>query len=283
VLELAINMAFNEIRHRARLVKDYGEVPAVEADEARLGQVFLNLLVNAAHAIREGQVERNEIRVRTRTDRAGRAVIEIRDTGCGIAPDVLGRIFDPFFTTKAVGDGSGLGLAICHGVVAALGGEITVESEPGKGSVFRVALPPAPLGSGTGAPASRARSSFESDRRGRVLVIDDEAMLTTTIQRILHKHEVTVAGSGREALEKIAAGADFEVILCDLMMPEMTGMDFHAELARLHPELLDRVVFLTGGAFTPAARAFLDGVPNDRLEKPFDPQNLRALVQRFVR
>jgi C4-dicarboxylate-specific signal transduction histidine kinase len=113
VLESALNMVWNEIRHRARLVKDFGDVPAVEGNESRLHQVFLNLLINAAQAIPEGLGDRNEIRVVTRTDEQGRAVVEVRDTGVGIAKEHLPKLFDPFFTTKPVGVGTGLGLSIC--------------------------------------------------------------------------------------------------------------------------------------------------------------------------
>jgi PAS domain S-box-containing protein len=146
VLDGAIDIAFNEVRHRARLVKDYRAAPAVLADEAKLAQVFLNLIVNAAQALPEGQADRHEIRVATGRDPAGRALVEVHDTGPGMTQEVLDRVFDPFFTTKPIGLGTGLGLSICHGIVSALGGEITVESEPGKGTVFRVFLPAAQLG-----------------------------------------------------------------------------------------------------------------------------------------
>ncbi len=141
VLELSINMAFNEIRHRARLVKDYGRLPLVDADDARLSQVFINLLVNAAQALPEGNTDANEIRIITSTDSTGRAVVEVRDTGPGIPPALLARIFDPFFTTKPFGIGTGLGLAICHNIVTGMGGEISVLSEVGRGTTFRVVLP----------------------------------------------------------------------------------------------------------------------------------------------
>lgn len=143
MLELSINMAFDEIRHRARLVKDYGDAPPVEADDARLGQVFLNLLVNAAQALSDGGAGAHEIRVVTSTDAEGKAVVEVRDTGPGIAPEALERIFDPFFTTRPVGVGTGLGLSICHNIVTGMGGEITVASRPGHGTTFRVVLPAA--------------------------------------------------------------------------------------------------------------------------------------------
>jgi C4-dicarboxylate-specific signal transduction histidine kinase len=114
-------------------VKDYGQPPLVDIDEARMAQVFVNLLVNATQSFAEGHSDENEIRIATSTDAFGRAVIEIRDTGQGIPPLVLGRIFDPFFTTKAVGAGTGLGLSICHAIVTAMGGEISATSELGRG------------------------------------------------------------------------------------------------------------------------------------------------------
>jgi len=157
VLDLSINMAFNEIRHQARLVKDYGTIPLVEADETRLGQVFVNLLVNASHAIHEGRADKNVIRIVTGTDEAGRVVIEVRDTGRGIRPEHVNQIFDPFFTTKDVGEGTGLGLAICHGIVTGLGGSITVESMVNVGTTFRVTLPAAALDSRV--EGGRAKSS----------------------------------------------------------------------------------------------------------------------------
>jgi PAS domain S-box-containing protein len=142
VIETSIGMVAADIRAKAELVVDLGAVPSVEASESRLGQVLVNLLVNAAQSIGDGGPSANRIRIATRTDAAGRAVISVSDTGSGIPPEVLGRIFDPFFTTKPVGVGTGLGLFICHGIVKALGGEITVESKLGAGTTFRVLLPP---------------------------------------------------------------------------------------------------------------------------------------------
>lgn len=143
VLELSIDMAFNEIRHRARLVKDYASTPLVNADDSRLGQVLVNLLVNAAQAIPEGDTDANEIRIRTHADADGNAIVEICDSGSGISDDVLDRIFDPFFTTKPVGVGTGLGLAVCHNILDGMGGKITAANRPEGGAVFRITLPPA--------------------------------------------------------------------------------------------------------------------------------------------
>jgi len=282
VLDSSVNIAWNEIRHRARLVKDYGDTPMVESNESRLGQVFLNLLLNAAHAIPEGETERNEIRVSTRTDGRGYAVVEIRDTGVGIPPEIRDRIFDPFFTTKPAGEGTGLGLWICSGILSALGGEITVDSDKGKGSVFRVALPPVAME----APSmAAARAPVDAGAPGgRLLIVDDEPMILGALRRSFSSdYHVTCVGDGRRALERIRAGERYDAILCDLMMPEITGMDLYAEMSRIAPEQIERMVFVTGGAFTPRAREFLENIPNARVEKPIDFQNLKLLLRNLRR
>ncbi len=281
VLEASINLSWNEIRQRARLEKDFGPVPRVLANEGRLGQVFVNLLVNAAQAIPEGAAERNRIRVVTRTDVAGRAVIEVHDTGTGIAPEVLPRIFDAFFTTKPVGQGTGLGLGICQQIVRDLGGETGVESAPGAGAVFRVTLPADPEFR-EAAPA-RAEDVRAPRRRGRVLIVDDEPLIGRALGRSLAgSHDVVAVTRAADAVERIARGERFDAILCDLMMPETSGMDLHAELLRNHPDLAERMVFITGGAFTPAAQDFLERVRNPRLDKPVDSGALEAILRGLI-
>jgi PAS domain S-box-containing protein len=281
VLELAIGITSNEIRHRARLVRNYGTPPAVEGNEARLGHVFINLLVNAAEAIPDGYADRNEITITTRVDDAGWAVVEIRDTGDGIPPEVQGRIFDPFFTTKPVGKGTGLGLSICHGIVRSLGGEIAFRSEPGRGSTFGVTLPPAATIPPPPPPPELQPEPFE--RRGRMLLVDDEVMFAGSLRRLFSgEHDVTVVSSGRHALDRITAGERFDVILCDLMMPEINGVELHAELRRVAPDQADGMIFLTGGAFSRSAQQFLERITNRWFEKPCDLQELRAAVRRAV-
>jgi len=281
VLDSSMNIAANEIRHRARVVKEYGPVPPVRGSEARLGQVFLNLLINAAQAIPEGRPEENEVRVVTGTDGAGRAYVEVRDTGEGIPPAIQERIFEPFFTTKPVGVGTGLGLSICRNIVQALRGEIRVERNGGRGTVFRVALPAADVLSARAEDPTcfLARPA----RRGRVLVVDDEPALCQAVARALSpEHEVVSCADGREALERITRGDRFDVILCDLMMPQMTGMDLHAALARSAPDQVERMVLLSGGPCSPAALSFLEAVANPRLAKPFRTEALRSLVRSAV-
>ncbi|WP_437969663.1 ATP-binding protein [Sorangium sp. So ce260] len=296
VLDSCVHMAMNEIRHRARVVRSFQDVPPVEANEPRLAQVFLNLIVNAAQAIPEGLAEQNVIELSTRCDAAGWVVVEVRDTGAGIAPETLGRIFEPFYTSKGAGEGLGLGLAICHAIVAALGGRIEVESRHGEGSTFRVVLPAA-TGSEARALATAGPGVSSGQRenrrlaaaapgaapRQRVLIIDDEPMLTRAIAGTLEpRHETTATASARDALTRIRAGERYDAILCDLMMPDMTGMDFYASLAEHAPEQQRRVVFLTGGAFTERSKAFLQQVNARLLLKPFDAATLLSLIDEVV-
>jgi PAS domain S-box-containing protein len=282
VLDSAIKMAENEIRHRARLVVDCEALPLVAASEARLAQVFLNLLVNAAQAVPEGDRDRHEIRIEGRAA-AGRVILSVSDTGEGIPPEIRARLFEPYVTSKP-GVGTGLGMSICHGIVTALGGEIGVESTVGKGTTIRVTLPAAPAGavaSTQGSPPMPPELRAPT-RPPRVLIIDDEPSLAQALGRELQEnHDITLASSGRRALELLLrVDVEFDAILCDLMMPEMTGMELHEELRRVRPGLEQRIIFMTGGAFTTRARTFLEKATNPHVEKPFDMDQVRALIWR---
>ncbi|HYI02345.1 hybrid sensor histidine kinase/response regulator [Hyalangium sp.] len=282
VIESSLRLASSEIRHRARLVRDYGDPIRIEAREVELGQVLLNLLVNAAQAIPEGSVELNEIRVVTRL-RGAEAVIEIRDTGTGIPSDKLERVFEPFFTTKPNGVGTGLGLPICRNIVASLGGRLELESEVGRGSIFRIVLPAVAHPSIASLPEPARELSPGPGRRGRILIVDDEPLVSQAIRRALQReHEVMALTSAREAHARLTGGEQFDLILCDIMMPEMSGIDLHEELARVAPELAARMVFLTGGAFTARAREFLSQIKNPCVEKPFLPRDLQDLVRSLL-
>jgi PAS domain S-box-containing protein len=293
VIEYSTTLAWNEVRHRARLLKSYSDVPPVLGNEARIGQVVLNLLLNAVHAIPEGTTDRNEIEVSAGRVGPGRVFFAVRDTGSGISREDRAHIFDPFFTTKPIGSGTGLGLSICHTIVASLDGEIEVESALGKGTTFRVVLPEAGCEKtqverakpfGRAAIARRAPPAPDAHAPpGRVLVVDDEDDVGSLLSLALEPHEVVVVTSGGEALELLAQDQEFDVVLCDLMMPVMAGMDLYAEILRTHRDVADRVVFITGGAFTPRAQAFLKGVHNPCFEKPFDLTQLFQLIESLVR
>ncbi|KFE65299.1 response regulator [Hyalangium minutum] len=277
VLESAVRLAWNEIRHRALLVREYTDTLIVEAQEPRLGQVFLNLLVNAARATPENAVDRHQIRVVTRR-KDNLAIIEIHDTGVGIPPELRDRIFEPFLTIRPGGGTTGLSLSICLGIVTGFNGRMEVESKLGQGSTFRVILP-AVVTEPTAAQPLAAPAPCPG-RRGRILSVDDEPMIGTAISRSLRQeHDITALTSAREALTQLIRGERYDLILCDLMMPEMSGMDLFEEIARVAPEQSSRVVFLTGGAFTPMARDFLGRVKNRHMEKPFTPKELREFVR----
>jgi signal transduction histidine kinase/CheY-like chemotaxis protein len=282
VVKAALEIAANEIRHQARLVTDWGPLPSVDGDAGRLGQVVLNILINAAQALGPPKPdgEHHEIRVATSTDATGRAVIVISDTGVGISDEIRGRLFDPFFTTKPIGVGTGLGLSICHGIVAAHGGEITVSSELGKGSRFTVLLPAGTLPPSVPVPAPAGSSGI----RRRVLIIDDEDPLLAVLERSLAgHHDVVVASGGEEALGRIRDGERFDVILCDLMMPGMTGMALFDELATTAPELQRRVAFVTGGVFGADATSFLESKQNPVIQKPFTVSEVLAVIDQMAR
>ena len=281
VLDSSVRMAAVQIRQRATIEKDYGDTPAVLANESRLGQVFLNLVVNAAQAMSEGTAVDNRIKLRTSTE-GDCVVVEISDTGSGIPPEVLPRIFEPFYTTKPSGQGTGLGLSICRRIIRSLEGDLAVTTAVGKGTTFTVRLPSAAAVSERASQAP-PRSEGPKSRRARVLCVDDEPAIGMALRRVLgDNHDVVVLTSASEARDRVASGERFDIVLCDLMMPDMTGMDFHAELTVAAPALADRVVFLTGGAFTNEARDFLARVPNQRLEKPVGVADLRAAIDQVL-
>jgi signal transduction histidine kinase/ActR/RegA family two-component response regulator len=300
-LEAALRLAGNELRHRARLEVEVGPLPAVAARQHQLGQVFLNLLVNAAQAIPEGHAGEHLVRARAFTGPDGAAVVEISDTGSGIPRELLPRLFEPFFTTRAEGVGTGLGLAIAHAIVTAAGGRIEVESEVGHGSTFRVVLPVAPdqpaadpggaavVAAPPVTPPAPAPAPvipapvIPAPARPQVLVIDDDPMVARAIIRLLRRdHDVEAVHSGAAGLALLLGERRFDAVFCDLMMPEMTGMELYARLSAARPEVAARLIFVTGGAFTPDAADFLEKATNPCLEKPFEPTALRAAVEQVA-
>ncbi len=281
IIETAVKLTANAVRHSASVRVSFGETPLVAATEGPLVQVFVNLLMNAAQAIGEGRADHNEICISTWTGADGSACAEVRDTGPGIPADVLPRVFDPFFTTKPIGGGMGLGLSTSHGIVAGLGGRLLAESGAHGGAAFRLVMPPS-AGAATATRATVSPPSL-SARRGRVLVIDDEPAVALSISRILRdRHDVTMLSDGREAIALLRAGTGYDLIFCDLMMPNMSGIEFYQSLAVISPKAASKVVFMTGGAFTPAARAFLDSVGRTPIAKPFTMEKIRAVAAECV-
>lgn len=283
-LESALNIAASEIKLKAELIRDYEPVPAVDANPNRIEQVLLNLLVNAAQSLPAVDSPGQQIRVRLRAY-TGQVVVSIEDTGSGIPEANLSRIFEPFFTTKPVGVGTGLGLPICRSIVRGLGGEISVRSSVGHGSTFTVTLPASEAASAPPHAAPLRHSSIPPARRGRILVVDDEISVARTLRALLQgEHDVTLAQSGAEALRALTneAQPEFDVILCDLMMPGMSGMDLYERLRQQQPGLETRLVFMTGGVSLDRAREFLATSKNLTFEKPFDFDSLRQTLRRLV-
>ena len=280
LLERCLQIADHQLRHRARVDRAFGVVPRVRGDEGRIVQLFLNLIVNAAQAIPEGAATQHWIRITSSTAADGRAIVEIADSGPGIPADSLGRIFEPFFTTKDVGEGSGLGLAICRGIVDDLGGDIDVASEVGRGTTFRVVLPSSSTTSATSPPDTTATTTTTvmAPRSLTVLVVDDEPQLGQLLGQLLAGYHVIAETSARTALARLQRGETFDRIVCDLMMPDVTGMDLYDAVATIDPTLQARFIFVSGGAFTERARSFLARVPNRRLAKPFDLGELVAAL-----
>ncbi len=290
VIEAAVNIAYPEIRTRARLERRYQTVPAVDGNAGRLEQVFMNLLLNATQAFPPDSDESdNLIRISLRSE-GDKVVAEVADNGPGVPPELLGRIFDPFFTTKPVGVGTGLGLPICRGIVQTHGGEIRIDSRLGQGAAFTVSLPASKHSPIVPRKSERPSQEVVGPRvRGRILIVDDESVVAHTLKVLLSgEHELVVTQSAAEALEilrKEAASTvsgGYDAVLCDLMMPGMTGMELFEVLRHEHPSLARRVVFMTGGVSVPRVQEFLESVPNPKFEKPFDVAELRRILNRLV-
>jgi PAS domain S-box-containing protein len=281
VLEAArgsINLVKNQIVHRATLDVSLSPVARVMADPGKLSQVFINLLMNAADSLKG---DRDEQRIRVRSEMRGeQVVISIEDTGVGITPEQRERLFEPFFTTKAIGEGSGLGLAITHQIVTSFGGEIEVETKLGAGSTFRVVLPAAEALSSTPADGPAGAQHDASEQPARVLIIDDEPLVLRAMTRMLAR-SCNVQGVDRatKALELLEAGNQYDVILCDLMMPGMSGAEFDAAVHERLPHLSGRIVYMTGGAMGAEAEEFVDCLASPPLSKPIDYKALLALIQ----
>jgi CheY-like chemotaxis protein/nitrogen-specific signal transduction histidine kinase len=279
VLDSALRLAWNEIRSRATLRRELHDAPRVWGNQSRLGQALLSLILHMVHGIEEGNPEHNSISVDLYADELEHVVIVLRDSGRPLSEGAKASLLQPFSSVRPAA--SALGLSICQRVIAEHGGTITIES--GEHNELRVVLPAcaqAELESHTDPRDSEVRAL----RRGCVLVVDDERLITQVVRRTLTRdHDVVTLDNAAEALRRLEAGERFDAIVCDLMMPGLTGMDFHARVLRDFPDLADKIVFFTGGAFTPRAREFLRSVPNQRVDKPVAGYELRQVINALVR
>jgi len=279
LLESTLSLAWNELRHRVRVIKSFAGVPELVGDEGRLAQVFLNLILNASQAIPDSR--QGVLRISTASE-GDRVIVSVEDDGIGIGPEDLPYVFEPFAANRRGSAGAGLGLALCRNIVTALGGTITVSSKPGVGNVFTVTLRTA-LAVEASAVGNRARSRDRVNNRARILIIDDEPLLGQTLRFAFQdRHDVEVAASGREALERLTTDSDYDLVLCDLMMPEVSGEHVYRAVSERTPLLLPRFVFMTGGAFTERAQEFLAHFGGHQLEKPFNIDEVEALLSRLA-
>lgn len=275
-VDSSLTMLRSELRYRAQVERDLRATRRVRASAARLGQVFINLLMNAAHALAAGNPKRNRLYVRS-YDAGDRVVIEVEDNGPGIPSEVMPRIFESFFTTKPPGVGTGLGLPISRDIVGAAGGELTAESVPGRGALFRVRLPAAAAGL---IVPPKTLPSHKAVQRRRLLAVDDEALLLKAYRRMLTSHhDVETMLGAKEALRLFGQDRAFDVVLCDLQMPEMSGSELYEAVRQRWPELAQRFIFITGGACSQEARRFLESPGLACIHKPFQVGELLELIE----
>ena len=281
-LRTATKLVDNQLRHRTDVVCDLTPLPKVVANEGKLVQVFVNILINAAHAIDKRDASTNRIAISS-LRRGDEVIIEITDSGSGMTEETRKRIFDPFFTTKEPGKGTGLGLFFCHSVIQSCGGQIEVESNLGLGTTVRIVLPSAGSNSGRVQPVAAER--IERERINHplsVLVIDDEPFVAKAIARVLADYDVTVANNGEDAIAEFAKN-QHDLVLCDIMMPGVSGPQVYERMLELDPSVRDRVMFMTGGAFTPKARVFVDELEDRVLKKPVAVDALLDLAETVAR
>lgn len=275
VIRDACQLALPAFRGVARLVLELGELPPIIGDRTRLGQMITNLVINAVQAIGEGGSD-HEIAIKT-ANVAGEALIVVEDTGAGIPDELRERVFEPYFTTKPVDVGTGLGLALVREIATRHGGSVRVGTSTRRGARIEVRLPLEPT-----SPLQAARPPLPPSQpaRGiRILIVDDEPMLLRALaQELGDSHDVITAQGGGEALAVLAEDRDVDLVLCDLQMPTVDGVAVHDALSQSAPDLLDRLVFMSGGAVTLRAHEFIKRVRPRIFEKPLDIDALLALA-----
>ena len=282
VLEQAMEVAVYSLRSSDVHVKLklQGRLPNVLADGDQLSQVFINLLVNAQHALEEIDGERRLTLTTAHDPKTREILVKIADNGGGIPPDILSRVFEPFFTTKEVGSGTGIGLAFCHRIVERHKGSISVDSTMGVGTTFVVRLP---VSTAFGDQADAPDDAVLGQDKLSILVIDDEVDVAELIAEILAAdgHKVAKAHSGLSALRMLGR-AHFDIILSDLKMPNLDGPSLFQELKESDPDMVGRLAFVTGDTMSPKAREFLESSGRPFIEKPIRPEDLRDLVNHLT-
>jgi PAS domain S-box-containing protein len=283
VIDAAERLVHHEVRPRGLLHKEYGDLPPVIGVPGPIEQVFVNLFLNAAHALGDRADGRIVVRAEVNDERVA---ISVEDDGCGISAESLGSIFEPFYTTRSSAGGTGLGLSISRGIVARAGGDLVARSTLGKGTTMIVTLRRA-LGVRLEANGPESGPAADSERplgdRKRVLVVDDEPAIVRLLSESLESTATVVSETVPErALELLMAESGFDAIVCDVMMPGMTGLDLHERVAKDRPDLASRFIFICGGTYTDRTRDALERIPNPRLPKPFRLAQLVEAIERVA-
>ncbi len=273
----AYQLRVNNIKVIIQLAPD---LPETVADPGQLQQVFLNLIVNAET---EMKLAHGKGKLAITTEKSDNTIkICVKDDGPGIKPEVMDRIFDPFFTTREIGQGTGLGLSLCYGIVAEHKGKIYAESELGKGATFIVELPivteaepPKPIEPVVEGPVKVVKA--------RILVVDDEKMIRDLVKRVLagEGYEVDTVDNARDALKKIE-GKRYNLVLIDIKMPGMDGIELYRRIQKIAKSLAKRVVFITGDMLGAGTEKFLSETKVAHIDKPFDAEQLRREVKRAL-
>jgi PAS domain S-box-containing protein len=259
------------------LVECAEDLPPVVVNREEIQQVLLNLLLNAEHAMKSAH-GRGQLRVRTRAAEPG-VIAEVQDTGPGVAPAVARRIFEPFFSTKEVGQGTGLGLSIALGIVEAHGGTLRLVESGAPGACFRLALPAASAKQSSSQRPAASGQVPRSMTGQRALVADDERSVRTLLQRLLTRRgfAVDLAVDGREA-SRMLERSEYDVVLCDVQMPNLGGLALYDHLRRQQPDAVDRFVFISGDILNDQLHTFTESSNVPLLSKPFGAEKLDAVL-----
>ncbi len=256
-------------------------LPPIQGDRDQLHQVFVNLIVNAQQAMEKGEAFEKTLTIRTSVNQAGRVLVDVSDTGPGIADAVRHRIFEPFFTTKrqSSGGGTGIGLSFSQGIIEAHNGKISVEPSR-RGAHFRIELPAAVGEALIVAPREQiAIIPDVAPVRRRCLIVEDEPDVADTLRELVEREgfDVTVAGDGAEALFILDRG-EFDILLSDLRMPTLNGPELYARLTETKPELVSHMGFVTGDTMGDSMGEFARASNRPVLEKPFTKAGIKAML-----
>jgi PAS domain S-box-containing protein len=274
-VQAALRLVQHQLRHIASLRCELSSTREFSADQGKLTQVFVNLLSNAGQAIEQGGGSFIEVRT---LDSVDGVVACVEDDGPGVPPEIASSIFEPFFTTKGAEQGTGLGLALCADIVHQHKGRLELRQKRGRGACFELFLPLQ-----TGLSVRAPEISPAAAAGGRILVVDDDAALVRAYRRWLgRKHEVVIARDAEEALQVLAHDDAFDAVLCDLMMPNCDGVDLHEALAQRKPQLLDRVIFCSGGPTTRRCREFIERPGIVFFVKPIRQELLDQCISRLI-